>query len=98
MKRQAYMIPLGAIFSGVFFSPWFDEVFKWAAAAMVVVLTLAFNVAFRIPRLWNAIIDRAATETLTKVLMDPDLRKVTLKMHEEQMKALKKGNPNVRKA
>ena len=70
MSTQAYIAATGMIFSGIFFSPWFDDVMKWTSFAVVIVLWLTINVAFRIPKLWNAIIDRAATETLQKVLMD----------------------------
>ena len=98
MSTKAYIVAMAAIFNGVFFSPWFDEAFKLCILALIVVLTLVVNIAVRIPKIWEIIIDRIVNEALQRVLMDPDLRKVVLKMHREQLKALKKGNENVRKA
>ena len=87
---------MAAIFNGVFFSPWFDEAFKLCMLALIIVLTLIVNVAVRIPKIWEIIINRIVDEALQKVLMDPDLRKVILRMHRAQLKALKKEDHNVR--
>ncbi len=64
--------------------PWVEDLFKLYMIAMVVILTLTINVAFRIKTVWEWIIEKALQEIIERLMEDEDMKKI-IKMRFDAM-------------
>jgi hypothetical protein len=90
MTGRTYIAALSSIGASIALMPWVEDALKVVMIVMFVIITLTVNVAFRIPKVWNSIVDRVAADVLHRVLMDKEIGKVIVMMHRRQLGRIKK--------
>jgi len=64
--------------------PWLEDLLKIYLIAMVAILTLTVNVAFRMRSIWEWIIEKALQEVIKRLMQDEDMKKI-IKMRFDAM-------------
>jgi hypothetical protein len=83
---------LSSICISLLLIPWLEDLLKIYLIAMVVIITLTINLAFRIEAIWNWIIEKTMEEILKRMMQDEDVKKIVKLRYDAMMEKIRTKN------